>query len=206
MGGRAKWDWVCLTRRRAKKCRQGDIGLAGASAVATATVRQYACCAWAAVGAPARGERGLGKVLHVLHVLGPWSPGPSTTNDDRVSAVDVHDVDVLARLTSLGLRSSRVSFGGAALVLMLAGWLPCAYSTSNWDHLHANQTKPPHQTLPGLAPCHCPSAVRACAPPPLRQSESPPSLTHVPHDVASSTRSLHLLPGLPAPPDRLFDR
>ena len=166
----------------------------------------------------------------MLAVLGPrWAPLPEgseglvrywhctysdpgrqalarPTDDDRVSAVDVHDVDVLARLTSLGLRSSRVSFGGAALVLMLAGWLPCAYSTSNWDHLHANQTKPPHQTLPGLAPCHCPSAVRACAPPPLRQSESPPSLTHVPHDVASSTRSLHLLPGLPAPPDRLFDR
>ena len=138
--------------------------------------------------------------------------GPSTATIELVRWMCTMYVDVLARLTSLGLRSSRVSFGGAALVLMLAGWLPCAYSTSNWDHLHANHTNPNHLIRPDPAlhlalPCHCPSAaVRACALPPLRPSESPPSLTHVPHDVASSTRSLHLLPGLPAPPDRLFDR
>ena len=118
--------------------------------------------------------------------------------------MDVHDV--LARLTSLGLRSSRL----LSLVLMLAVWLALRVLDHHWDHLHANQTIPPpiipYPTDLACLPCHCPLLCVPVLLQPSRYSESPPSLTHVPHDVASSTRSLHLLPGLPAPPDRLFDR
>ena len=79
----------------------------------------------------------------------------------------------LARLTSLGLRSSRVSFGGAALVLMLAGWLPCAYSTSNWDHLHANHTNPNHLTRPDPALLLATAHLLLCVPVLLRPYARP---------------------------------
>lgn len=160
MGGRAKWDWVCLTQRRAKKCRQGvcDIGLAGASAVASATVQRRAQrCLGRGGCAPLL--RGLAVVLEVSTRTLVAGPSSSSSMIELVRWMRARCAKV-ARLTSLGLRSSRVSFAGAGAGAG-ACWLALRLLTSTGSTC-CTQTKPKphHRTFP-TRPRHCPSAVRA---------------------------------------------